>query len=448
MIRRGLFLRLAAVVLLAGGAAACSGIKTPKIPFMKSKPKYSNPGQRIPVLALNQQMTPSDALKGIDFQLPEPQALAAWPQASGPNDQSVQHIQAGANFQIEWRKDIGSGDNRRAHITSPPAVVGGRVYVLDGKATVSARDADTGSEIWRTNLEPRKGRDREGYGGGVAVAGGEVFVTSGYRFVAALDAGTGKVKWQVETPTPVHGAPTVAGNLVYAVDVSNQLVAWDMNTGAQAWTYQALEEPARVLSASSPTVSGEVIVAPFASGELVALRAPNGTDLWMDVLSFSSRNNALSEIRDIPGRPVVYRGIVYAGSHAGVFVAVDIRDGQRRWSLPITTITTPWAAGDVVYVTSQAGEVICIARESGQIYWIVDLNKGRSRKKRAIWSGPVLASNQLVVVSSDGQALALNPKNGQTLKSLKLGGASYVTPIAANGRIYALTDKGTLVSIR
>jgi outer membrane protein assembly factor BamB len=448
MIRRGLIVRLAAVAVLAMGASACGGIKTPKIPFMKSKPKYSNPGQRIPVLALNQQMTPSDALKGADFALPEPTAVAAWPQASGPTDAAFGNIQAGPNFQIEWRKKIGAAENRRAHITSPPVVVGDRVYVLDGKGTVSARSASTGSEIWSQDLEPRKGRDREGYGGGVAVAGGQVFVTSGYRFVAALDANSGAVKWKVDTATPLHSAPTVAGNLVYTVDVANEMVAYDQATGAPAWTYQGLEEPARILASSSPTVSGDVIVTPFSSGELVALRAPNGQDLWMDVLSFSSRNNALSEIRDIPGHPVIDRGTVYAGSHSGVFVAIDLRDGQRRWSLPITTITSPWVAGDVVYVTSQTGEVICIARESGQIYWIVDLNKGVSRKKRPIWSGPALASNQLVLFSSKGQAIALNPKTGATLKTLKLGGGSVIQPVAANGRIYGLTDKAELISIR
>ncbi len=448
MIRRSLFLRLAVVVVLAMGASACAGIKTPHIPFMKSKPKYANPGQRIPVLTLNQQMEPSKTLKGIDFALPEPQPQPEWPQASGPVDKVVDHVQAGAGFQVEWRRKIGSGESRQSHITAEPVIAGGRLYVMDGRATVTAYNANSGDEIWRTNLQPRKGRDREGYGGGLAVSGGQVFVTSGYRFVAALDAASGAVKWRVDTPAPVHAAPTVADGRLFAVDVGNLLTAYDVATGASVWTYQALEEPARILSASSPVVSGEVLVTPFASGELVALRAANGTDLWMDVLSFSSRNNALSEIRDIPGRPIIYRGQVFAGSHAGVFVSVGLRDGMRAWSLPITTITSPWAAGDVVYVTSQAGEVICIARESGQIYWIVDLNKGLKKKKRSIWSGPVLASNQLVVVSSKGQALALNPKNGAVLKTLKIGGAATLTPVAANGRIYAITDKAELVSIR
>jgi len=54
----------------------------------------------------------------------------------------------------------------------------------------------------------------------------------------------------------------------------------------------------------------------FASGELVAQRAPNGNDLWTQALSQSNRNNALSEIRDIAGRPVIYRGDVLAAHEA------------------------------------------------------------------------------------------------------------------------------------
>ena len=93
------------------------------------------------------------------------------------------------------------------------------------------------------------------------------------------------------------------------------------------------------------------------------------------MLSRSSRNTALSEIRDIAGRPVIYRGDVYAVSHSGVFSATDLRTGERRWSLPISGLTTPLPAGDVVFVVSKAGELMAAARDSGQVYWISDLNQ-------------------------------------------------------------------------
>jgi outer membrane protein assembly factor BamB len=98
---------------------------------------------------------------------------------------------------------------------------------------------------------------------------------------------------------------------------------------------------------------------------------------------------------------------------------------------------------------SQAGEVICASRESGQVYWIKDLNAGiKKSKDRALFSGPILASDRLVVVSSDGRLIALNPKTGDVLKTLKIGSALLTAPVAANGMIYVVTDKGELVAIK
>ena len=93
--------------------------------------------------------------------------------------------------------------------------------------------------------------------------------------------------------------------------------------------------------------------------------------------------------------------------------------------------------------------MICASRESGQVYWIKDLNAGiKKSKERALFSGPVLASDRLVVVSSDGRAIALNPKTGEVLKTIKIGSPVLTSPVAANGMIYVVTDKGELVAIR
>jgi outer membrane protein assembly factor BamB len=283
----------------------------------------------------------------------------------------------------------------------------------------------------------------------VAYADGKIFVSSGFREVVALNAATGKLIWRSPMEAPPHAAPTVYDGRVFVVDVNNELFAFDANTGIQDWTYQALTEPARILAASSPAVDNETVVAAFGSGELVAVRAANGNELWNASLARASRTNALSEIRDIAGRPVIYRSDVYAVSHSNVFAAVDLRTGQARWTLPISAITTPWAAGDVVYVVDLAGEVICVARDSGQVYWIHDLNGGvKKRKDRAVWSSPILASNRLIVVSSKGEAVALNPKTGALDRRLRIGADALIGPIAVNGTVYVVTQSAQLIAIR
>ena len=105
--------------------------------------------------------------------------------------------------------------------------------------------------------------------------------------------------------------------------------------------------------------------------------------------------------------------------------------------------------GDVVYITDTAGEVLCVARDSGLIYWIADLNKGAKKAKdRAVWSGPVLASNRLVVVSSKGEAVALNPKTGVVEKRLRIGSEALMNPIAVGPDLYVAAENAELIAIR
>jgi len=411
--------------------------------FLPGKPKKDGPtasaGERIPIVALDQTLTVNDALKGLDFYIPTAQARTDWPLPGGTPEQSVEHVEAAPAFAVAWKKGFGKGSSRKGLVISPPVIADGKIFLMDAQATVTALDARTGSQLWHKDLTPKSRRDKQGFGGGVAFANGRLIVTSGFRFVASLDPSNGAVQWQTTVSTPIHSAPTVASGRVFVITTDNEILTFDVNSGAVSWDYQAIVEPARILAASSPAVSSDTVVAAFASGELVAFRSSNGNELWNEVLSRTTRNNALSEIRDVAGRPVIYRGDVYA---------VDLRTGQSRWSLPVAGITTPWPTGDVVYVTSTAGEVICVARETGQVYWIRDLNEGLKKKKRAYWSGPVLASDQLIVTSSLGEAVKLDPKTGVVKGRLKLGGGSILSPIAANGLVYVATREAQLVAIR
>lgn len=452
-------------VLLACGMAAtvasCGSVQR-ILPFglgRSDQPQArASAGERVSVLEFEQQLMPSAALSGADFFLPGPQAATSWSQPGGNAENSVEHVIAAPSFEIAWRRDIGAGSDKARQVMSPVVADGGRIFVMDGEARVTAVDASTGAVAWQTDLRPQ-GRERGGFGGGLAVSGGRVFVASGYRTMTALDVATGAVAWTAPVDAPVHGAPTVSGARVYVIDVDNQLYAFNTANGQQDWSVRGITEPARIMRASSPAVTGDTVITPFSSGELTAVRASNGQTLWQQTLSRTSRTNALSELRDIAGRPVVSRGVVYAAGHSGLVAAMDVRTGQPAWELPISSINAPLPVGDVVYVISTLGELTVIQRQTGQIYWTKNLNEGRIRQEggflgffdrtvRPAWSGPILASNRLVLVNSDGEAVALNPKTGEVLSTLRLGAAAYIAPAAYNGLLYILTDKGELVAIR
>lgn len=456
--------RFARTLMVCGAAltvTACGTVSN-LLPFSLGRSPdagaVASEGERLSVLEFDQALAPSPALAGRDFFLPGPQAVVSWPAPGGNAENAVEHAIAGADFTIAWRRDIGAGSARTRQIMAQPVAENGRIFVMDGEATVSAVDAQTGAVAWRASVKP-EGREGGGFGGGVALGGGKVFVSSGYRTMTAFDQSTGAMLWQTPVDVPIHGAPTVSGARVYVVDIDNQIIAFNTQTGQVEWSYRGIVEPARIMRASSPAVTGDTVIAPMSSGEVFALRASTGQPVWQQELSRSTRTSALSDIRDIAGRPVVSRGFVYAVSHAGVLASMDVRSGQPRWQVPIASVNAPLPVGDVVYVVSKLGELTVVNRESGQVYWTRDLNEGRVRQEggflgffdrtvRPTWSGPLLASNRLVLTNSDGELVALNPKTGEVTATLRLGAPAFVAPSAYNGALLVVTDRGELISIR
>jgi outer membrane protein assembly factor BamB len=65
-----------------------------------------------------------------------------------------------------------------------------------------------------------------------------------------------------------------------------------------------------------------------------------------------------------------------------------------------------------------------------------------------VWTGPVLASDRLIVGSSDGYAYAVSPYTGKVLGRIELPDPMASAPVVANGTIYFLTTDGDLVAYR
>ena len=58
--------------------------------------------------------------------------------------------------------------------------------------------------------------------------------------VTAVDYNTGAIKWQVKTPQPMMGGPlATAGGLVFAGEANGYFKAYDAETGAILWKFQA-----------------------------------------------------------------------------------------------------------------------------------------------------------------------------------------------------------------
>jgi glucose dehydrogenase len=194
-----------------------------------------------------------------------------------------------------------------------------------------------------------------------------------------------------------------------------------------------------------------VVVAPFSSGELVALRAENGKVLWTDSLARSRRVTPLGAISDIASAPVIDRGRVYAISHGGRLVSIDLRTGERAWTQDVAGVQTPWIAGDYIFVVTVDAQVMCLSRIDGRIKWVTEIERFEDPKERSgpiEWSGPILGGDRLILVNSLGQAVTLSPYTGAMLGRMDLPDGTFIAPIIANQTLYFVTDDADLIALR
>lgn len=433
------FLMVGAVAL---SLAACGGGK---------KKSERLQGERIPVLTFEQRVSPDPRVEDVQVALPDPVTNVSWPQAGGLPAHAMQHLALAANPKRLWRADVGSGTSGRKQLTARPIIADGTVFVMDTDAVVTALDVASGRQQWRSKLEMKGRSSANSFGGGIAYSGGKIFVTTGYGFIAALDAASGREAWRTDIRTPMRGGPAVADGRVYATTFDNQLYAFSADTGDELWNHAGIIETAGILGGATPAVVSGNVIAAFSSGEIFALRAENGQVAWNDSVTRTGLLTPLASISDVDAPPVVDRGIVYATSHGGRTVAIDLRTGERVWEKNVGSLYSPWIAGEFIYIVSTESEVVCLTRRDGRVRWVTPLQRFKDvedRKGLLTWAGPVLAGDRLIITSSHGYAISVSPYTGEILSGMKLSDKTYLAPVVADGVLYILSEDGELLAMR
>lgn len=405
-------------------------------------------GKRISVLSHERAVEPDSALVGRDIRLPRPEAVADWPEAGGNAAHAMHHLDLGEMPQRQWSTSVGKGSTGRTRLLAQPVVAAGKVFTLDVRANVTAIDAGNGAVAWRADVTPE---DEQAMGGGLAFEDGKLFVTTGFAQIVALKAATGEVLWRQSVSAPLRGAPTARNGRIYAITVDNQTHAFSAQDGRPLWTHAGISEVASLLGGSSPAVEGDVVVVPYSSGELFALRADNGTQIWSDSLNAVRRTDAVATLTDIRGLPVIDHGRVFAISNSDMLAAIEMRSGRRLWEREIGGIQTPWLAGDYLYVVSNAPELVALEARTGRVAWVTPLQRFKDeedKKGRLVWSGPVLAGDRLIVVSSHGLAVSISPYSGELLGQEEMPDGVTIPPVIADRTAYFLTKDADLLAYR
>jgi outer membrane protein assembly factor BamB len=427
---------------IAAGGCGVFGHKKASTPVL---------GQRIAVLAAESDVAVDPATAALPMSLPAPVVNPAWSQSGGNASKAMGHVALGASLAQAWEVSIGQGTTLAARLAAAPVVADGRVYTIDTLATVRAFDAKTGAPLWRTQFGTEKGNQSALFGGGLAFNNGRIYATNGLGFVAALDATNGGVVWQVRPGGPLRGSPTVAGDAVYVMSQDNQIYSLKQADGSSNWSEAAALEIAGIFGVASPAYAQGTIVAGFSSGELNAYRYENGRVVWQDALARTSIRTSVSSLSDIDADPVIDNGQVIAIGQGGRMVGMELITGQRMWELNLAGISTPWVAGDWVFVVTSDAKLMAIARNNGKVRWITQLPEYRNAKSKngpINYSGPILAGGRLIVTSTNGAITFANPDTGAVEGRTSVKSSISLPPVVADNTLYVLDDSGRLHAFR
>ena len=427
-------------------------------------------GERISIMTTDESVKPDPSLKSVAIVLPPPYRNLEWTQPGGFAANATYHLEASGPLTKIWDQNAGDGSGTASRLTASPIVAGGRIFVLDATTHVYAFNAATGEEQWHVSVAPKGQQDfmnavtfgllgtdtnvdkSKGFGGGLAFDDGKLFATTGFGDVMALDPATGKELWRVHVNVPIANAPTANGGRLFVSSQDNHFHAFAQNNGRELWDHSGIGESSGIMESTSAAVAGEFVIAPYTSGEVYALRVQNGRPAWSDMLTRSHGVTALSEIDDIAGRPVVDRDLVFAISHSGVMAAIQLDSGDRQWSRDVGGIQTPLPAGDYVYVVTLESQLLCLTRKEGKVKWIHQMPRWTDPTDTSsdpiVWSGPVLVSDRLILVSSDGYAQSISPYTGQLLARMEIPDKAYIAPVVANDTLYILTNNADLVALK
>lgn len=439
--------------------SACSTVgdrfKIPSFGNKKEAAKKKDEG-RIAILTADEELKPDDVLAVTGATVPPSLPLSAWSNAAGNYSATIENISGDGSLSIAWKKKLGTGASKAVGLIGQPLIADGKIMMLDAALTLHAYSTDGKKKLWAVSLGAPKKKgwfkaQTKAIAGGIGYENGVIVAASGFGEIIGIDANDGKILWRYATEAPVHSSPLVANGRAYAVSVTSQLYAIDAKTGELVWTQSGLTENARVLSSSSSVIQGDTLITPFSSGEVVASLTANGRRLWNESLSRVTGGNSLAAINDIAGHPVINEGVVYAVSQSGLLAAIDLRSGVKTWDKSISSIQSPWVAGAYVYVVSVDAELYCLEKASGKIVWMTQLDKYKNEKKRKgkiVWTGPVMVEGHLVLGSSEGEIVEVNPVKGEVVNKIKGKEEFLIAPSVADGTVYFLANDGTIVSLK
>lgn len=343
-------------------------------------------------------------------------------------------------YGVRWKAELGSFEllaTNHEEWTQPLiSPDGARAYIGTRVGVLEARAVEDGRRLW-------KREDMGALGASMFEFRGAVFVGSDADLVA-LGRVRGKERWKLELGGRIGGRVTVTGtvailpvrpNAFYAVDLVDQRILWSVKRS----TPEGLTVRGQAGPAVDP-VRGAAYLG-FSDGSLVAVNVRDGSRRWV-----ASLGSSTDFFADVDTKPVLLDGggaLLVAAYNTGLF-RLDADTGGIQWSKKEhrRLVALEKTEGDFVIASHGEGQVIGFDPAEGKVRW-------RYRMKSGAPSAPMLLPGGLVAVSSsEGPLSILEAKSGRPIQVLATGSGASVPPAVTERDMLLLSNRGLALALK
>jgi outer membrane protein assembly factor BamB len=311
--------RLIAVLLTAGGLAACSSMPS---------------------------------LNPLDWFSPRP---------TGPKPAELPTLTNPHGVRVMWSSSIGSAEE----FILAPALHGEQLFAASRSGTVASLESTNGQARWRVSVNAR-------ISGGVGTDGKLVAVASDEGEVIALDAQSGMVRWRARVSSEVLAAPKVGEGLVLVRSADSRIFAFGAEEGKRRWVYQRAPASLIVRSPAGVTLHQGLAFAGFSGGKLVAIGLGNGAARWEATVALPKGATELERVTDIVGDPTALGREVCTSAYQGRVACYDAQSGNQIWARDMSSLTGVSFDARYAFVSDDKGAVHALDRSNGRSIWKQD----------------------------------------------------------------------------
>lgn len=332
---------------------------------------------------------------------------ADWAQFKGPNASGVSPEK---NLPTEWSKDKGVAWKAKlpARGVSSPVVFGDRVYVTcsggvrDDRLHVLCFDAKTGKQLW-------------------------------HRQMTATGGTAAHPKSCMAASTPVADETGV-----YALFNTGDLAAYDAD-GTLRWYRSMVGDYPTITNqvgmASSPVLVRDRLIVPMDNaGEsfIAAVDTKYGKNVWK-----VERPREINWVTPLVRTVGSATEILFDGPTG--LTAYDATDGAKRWTSKLTrgSIPTGTLDGDTLYTPTGGVTAFKLGAkgvEGEAVMKAKDVVPGMP--------SPLVYLGRVYAVTGNGVMSCADAKTGKLLYKESLKGAYSASPVAGDGKVYFLNEKG------